>query len=335
MPRLRVGVIGLGVGEKHVEAYESRSDCEVAVLCDLSPTKLAEVAARHPGSRQTTEAGDVLADTSINAVSIASFDDCHHAQVVAALASGKHVFVEKPLCLAAVELADIRTHLRMRPELKLSSNLILRRSPRFAELRNQIAKGELGEVFSIEGDYLYGRLAKITEGWRSEIDGYSVVHGGGIHLLDLMMWLLNDQIVEVSAFGNAVASRGSRFRYNDHVIAVLKFAGGAVGKLSANFGCVHPHFHALNVFGTKATFTNGINHARMFTSRDSLAKPQLVETPYPGVHKGELIHSFVESIVNGAAEEVSAADVLQTMAVSIAVDEAARRGAVVHVRDFE
>lgn len=335
MTRLKVGVIGLGVGEKHVEAYESRSDCEVAALCDLSPEQLREVAGRHPGPRTTIDAAEVLADPSIDVVSIATFDDCHYRQVVAALESGKHVFVEKPLCLTAAELDDIRAHLKRRPQLKLSSNLILRRSPRFVELRDLIAAGGLGEIYAIEGDYLYGRLAKITAGWRSRVDGYSVVHGGGIHLLDLMMWLVNDEIVEVSAFGNAIASRGSPFRYNDHVVAILKFAGGAVGKLSANFGCVHPHFHALNVFGTQATYMNGIDHARLYDSREPAATPRRIDTAYPGVHKGELIHSFVESILSGAPEEISARDVLRTMTVSIAVEEAVRRGAVVQVAEFE
>jgi predicted dehydrogenase len=335
VPRLKVGVIGLGVGEKHVEAYESRSDCEVAVICDIAAEKLREVSSRHPGIPTTAIADEVLADPSIDVVSIATFDDCHHRQVVTALDAGKHVFVEKPLCLNAIELADIGQHLSRRPQLKISSNLILRRSPRFAELRQFMAAGELGEIFSIEGDYLYGRLSKITEGWRSQVEGYSVVHGGGIHLLDLMAWLIDDRIVEVSAFGNAIASRGSAFRYNDNVVAILKFSRGAVGRLSANFGCIHPHYHALNVFGTRATFMNGIDHARLYTSRDPAVEPEAIRTPYPGVHKGELIHSFLESIVSGAAEEISAEDVLRTMAVSIAVDEAVRRGSVVRVQEFE
>ena len=332
---MRVGVIGLGVGEKHVEAFQSRPDCEVVAVCDFSPEKLAEVGARHPGIRQTADARLVLRDPDIEIVSIASYDNFHHAQVVTALEHGKHVFVEKPLCLTAPELSDIRDHLRRRPDLKLSSNLILRKSLRFVELRRMIADGKLGEVFSIEGDYLFGRLSKITAGWRGEIDEYSVVHGGGIHLLDLMMWLVGDRVVEVAAFGNAVASRGSGFRYNDHVVAILRFAGGAVGKLSANFGCVHPHFHGLAVFGTRATFMNGIDHARLYTSRDPQVPPQRITTEYPGAHKGDLIHGFVESIVSGAPEEVSADDVLRSMAVSLAVDEAARRGSVVSVSEFE
>ncbi len=335
MSRLKVGVIGLGVGEKHVEAFRAHPHCEVVALCDFSPVKLAEVGERHPGIRQTTNAADILDNPEIHVVSIASYDNFHHAQVTAALVNGKHVFVEKPLCLTGAELADIRAHLARRPDLKLSSNLILRKSPRFIELRRMIVEGALGDVYAIEGDYLYGRLAKITEGWRGEIDNYSVVHGGGIHLIDLMMWLLGDRIVEVAAFGNAVASRGSRFRYNDCVLALLKFAGGAIGKLSANFGSVHPHFHGLNIFGTRATFMNGIDHARLFTSRDPQVSPEKITSAYPGTHKGDLIGSFVGSIVAGTKADVTADDVLTTMSVSLAVEEAVRRGGVVSVSEFE
>jgi len=54
------------------------------------------------------------------------------------LATGKHVFVEKPLCETAAELAAIRAALARRPELRLSTNLILRRTPRFRALKSRI-----------------------------------------------------------------------------------------------------------------------------------------------------------------------------------------------------
>jgi predicted dehydrogenase len=329
-----VGVIGLGVGAQHVGVYARRPDCELVSLCDLAPEKLAEVGAKYPTAERTTDAAKVLADPSIQIVSIATYDDCHHRQVVAALDRGKHVFVEKPLCLNQVEFDDIKLALDRHPDLQLSSNLILRKYPRFVELKKLIAEGALGDIYHIEGDYLYGRLHKIVSGWRGEIDGYSVMGGGGIHLIDLLLWLLGEPIVEVAAMGTAFASRGSGFRYNDMVAALLRFRSGALGKVSANFGCVHPHFHALTIYGTKATYINGAESALLYTSREAGAEPKRLTSPYPGAHKGDLIDSFVDAVQGGPPPEVPANEVLRTMAVSLAIDEAVRRNGRVEVAQF-
>ena len=335
MKRLGVGVIGLGVGAQHAEVYARRPDCQLVALCDLSPEKLAEVGPRFPNARRTTDAAEVLADPSIEIVSIATYDDCHHSQVIEALGHGKHVFVEKPLCLNQRELDDIKSALARHPRLTLSSNLILRKSPRFIELKGLIRDGLFGDIYGIEGDYLYGRLQKIVSGWRGEIEGYSVMHGGGIHLIDLLLWLLDEPVVEVAAMGNALAARGSRFRYNDMVVSLLRFRSGAIGKVSANFGCVHPHFHALTIYGTKATYVNGPEGALVYTSREPGAEPKRLTTAYPGTHKGDLIDSFVDAVQGGAPPEVPADDVLRAMAVSLAIDEAVRQGGPVQVGNLD
>lgn len=334
MKPLRAAVIGLGVGAQHAEVYARRPDCELAALCDLSPAKLAEVGSRFPKAAPTTDAAQVLADPSIDIVSIATYDDCHHRQVIDALENGKHVFVEKPLCLHRREFDEITTALARYPERFLSSNLILRKSPRFIELKKLIREGALGEIFCVEGDYLYGRLEKIVSGWRGRIDGYSVMHGGGIHLIDLLLWLVGQPIVEVSAVGNALAARGSSFRYNDLVMSLFRFQGGAVGKVSANFGCVHPHFHALTIYGTKATYVNGAQAALLYTSRDPKAEPKRLTSAYPGSHKGDLIDSFIDAIRGGPPPEVTAREVLQAMAVSLAIDESVEQGGPVRIGDL-
>lgn len=326
MKRLGVGVIGLGVGARHAAAYARRPDCKLVALCDLAPEKLTAIGSQFPDARQTTDASEVLEDPSISVVSIATYDDCHHSQVIRALDCGKHVFVEKPLCLRTSEFLEIQSALARRPEQLLSSNLILRKSPRFIELRRLIREGALGDIYYIEGDYLYGRLEKIVSGWRGQVDGYSVMHGGGIHLIDLLLWLLGDSFIEVTAVGNAIASKGSSFRNNDMVVALLKLKSGAVAKISANFGCVHPHFHAVRVYGTKGTYINGSDAALLFTSREPEAQPQRLTTAYPGMDKGDLIEEFVEAIQGRPSEAISSKEVLDAMAVSLAIVDSVRRG---------
>ena len=254
MSLLKAGIIGLGVGERHIPGYEADPRCRVVALCDSDPARLAEVGARHPGRKLTGDAMEILNDPSIDVVSIASFDNFHCEQVLAAIANGKHIFVEKPLCLLDSEFDAIAAALAAHPSIRLSSNLILRRTPRFIELRRRIQAGELGTLYYLEGDYDYGRVHKIRTGWRAEIPYYSVVHGGAIHLIDLLLWLSGGRVREVFAYGNRLASEGTEFRRNDLVAALLTFEDGMTAKISANFSSMVPHHHKLAVYGTRGTF---------------------------------------------------------------------------------
>lgn len=330
--RLRAAVIGLGVGEAHVAGYQAHEGCDVVALCDFDRRRLEEIGARVPGADLLDSADEVLCDLDIDVVSIASYDNHHYEQIVKALTHDKHVFVEKPLCLTEQQAVEIRELSDAKPQLKLSSNLILRRCPRFLALKEQIEQGALGEVFLVEGQYEYGRLHKITEGWRGAIDFYSVVYGGAIHLVDLLLWLTGDRIVEVAAFGNQVVSQGSQFRYNDTVVAALRFAEGTVGKVGVSYGCVRPHFHELKVYGTKATFINGYPHGMLYESRDPQVVPTAVTEAYPGVQKGALIGEFLDAILSGKEPAVGRDEVFQTMAVCLAIEQAVAEGTTQSVR---
>ena len=323
MTVLRAAIIGLGVGERHIAGYEADARCKVVALCDIDKTRLAEVGARHPDCRLTVDPHDILSDDSIDVVSIASYDDMHYRQVMHAITAGKHVFVEKPLCLYAHELAEIRAALEKHPQLQLSSNLILRRSPRFYRLRERIRSGELGSPYYCEADYNYGRINKIVEGWRGARPFYSVMHGGGIHMIDLVMWLLGERPVAVSAFGNAITTQGTQFKFNDCVAALLKFPSGATAKITANFGCVFPHHHNLTVYGTAATFVHDRQGARLYKSRDPAIAPLPVEDAYEGAAKGDMVPAFVAAILDNGEPEVSSADVVEAMSVSLAIEQAA------------
>jgi predicted dehydrogenase len=329
---LRAGVIGLGVGERHIAGYEADRRCHVVALCDTDGERLRTVGERYPGRRLFADPAGLLADPSIDVVSIASFDDDHYAQVMAALLEGKHIFVEKPICMRASELADIRAALAANPKLRLSSNLILRRSPRFARLRERVRRGELGVPYYCEADYNYGRIQKIVEGWRGQRQYYSVTHGGGIHLIDLIMWILGEKPVVVSAFGNAIATRDTQFKFNDCVAALLKFPSGAVAKITANFGCMFPHHHNLSVYGTKATFVHDRLGARLYTSRDPDAAAIPIEDAYVGPAKGDMLPAFVASILDGSAPDVATDEVIDAMEVSLAIEEAARFEQTVKLR---
>lgn len=324
MTKLRAAIIGLGVGETHIAGYRRHPECRVVSLCDFDEAKQAYLKDKYPECSVVGSADAVLADPEIDIVSIASYDNYHHEQVCKAISNGKHVFVEKPLCLSAAEAANIRALLREKPQIKLSSNLILRMSPRFRLLKQMISEGKLGQVYRVEGAYNYGRLHKLTDGWRGKIDFYSVVYGGAVHLVDLLMWLVQDKVTEVAAYGTNVATRESGFEYDDMVVAILRFRNGIVGKVATDFGCVFPHFHELAIYGTEATFVNGRKEAFLYESRGASSNPKRIRAAYPGSQKGDLIKSFIDSILDGKRPEVTTEEVFETMSVCLAIEKAAR-----------
>ncbi len=108
-PRLlRVGVVGLGHwGPNLVRNFADNPRAELVWLCDKNPRTLSAAAARHPGTRHTTELDDLLSDPELDAVIIATPISTHHSIAAAALDAGKHVWVEKPLASSSAAVADL------------------------------------------------------------------------------------------------------------------------------------------------------------------------------------------------------------------------------------
>lgn len=279
--------------------------------------------------RQNAES--VLTDPDIDVVSIASYDDAHFGQIKLALTHGKHVFVEKPACIRKQQCEEIRAMLADKPELRFSSNHVLRCSSRFQEIRRQIQSGEFGDLFYLEGDYLYGRLHKITDGWRTHVDNYSVMLGGGVHLIDLLLWLSDSEPEEVTGYGNKIASRDTPFRYQDLMVALIKMKSGVIAKVSANFGCFRPHYHAVQVYGSRRTFVNQPGPGEIYRTTEKGSAPGPMETPYYDYQKPDLIGSYVDWILGRGQPIVSPKDVFRTMATCFAIEEAVKSGKPVQV----
>lgn len=323
-PALGAAVVGLGVGEQHALAYAAHPAIGAVWLQDQNETQARAVAQRIPGARIARGFDELLRNPEVHILSIASFDDDHFEQVVAALTAGKHVFVEKPLCRSLAELKRIHALWSAAGgRLRLGSNLILRAAPLYRWIKTQMAQGKFGELYAVDGDYLYGRIHKVTEGWRREVADYSVIQGGGIHLLDLMLWLTGRRPVTVTAAGNRISTAGSAFRYNDYCAATLHFEGGLIARLSANYGCVHRHQHVLRMFGTGATLIYDDAGARLHESRDpAQAARHLEESPLPAA-KGDLIPGFIASIIDNTDYTAETQSVFDGICVALACDRAA------------
>ncbi len=319
-------VIGLGIGEQHARTYAALRGTSLTWLCDLNLER-AGALARELGQGETTaDWRRLIGDPSTSVISIASFDDAHFEQMTAALAAGKHVFVEKPLCRSMEELREVRRVWDAAGRPHLGSNLVLRAAPVYRWLREQIRAGEFGRIYSFDADYLYGRLHKITEGWRKDVVDYSVMQGGGIHMADLMLWLTGEKPRTVTAAGNHISTEGTAFHYDDFVSATYCFPSGLVGRVSANFACVHRHQHVVRVFGTKATFLYDDQGPRVYRTREPGCWPEVLPQSALPKAKGDLIPPFVEAIERGEDPQEHAQQEFDLASVCFAADKAARSG---------
>jgi predicted dehydrogenase len=313
-------VVGLGVGEQHARAYAAEARCDLRAVFDLDPEKTRRVA-EELGARPASSFESVLEDPETTVVSIASFDDAHFEQALSALEAGKHVFVEKPLCRTVDEARALKSAWERAGRPALASNLILRTAPLFSWLRDELAAGAFGTPYAFDGDYLYGRLHKITDGWRRDVEDYSVMLGGGVHLVDLMLWVTGQRPVRVSAVGNRVSTVGTAFRYDDFVAATFEFESGLVGRITANYGSVCAHRHVVRVFGTKAMFVSDDAGARLHMSREPSVPPRRVALAPLAAGKGDLVPRFLATVEAGGDDE-SVKHELDLVSVCAAADRA-------------
>lgn len=318
---LNAAIIGLGVGERHIQAYKSESRCKLVKLCDIDKDKLKQVGKKHNDCMLTNDADNIFNDPSIDIVSIASYDNFHAEHVIKAIKSGKHVFVEKPICLSEDELISISKALNENPSLKLSSNFVLRKSPQFIDVKDSIIKNEFGQLYYLEGDYNYGRVNKVTEGWRGDISNYSVMHGGGIHLIDLVSWLINEPALEVNATGNKIVTAGTKFLNFDMITAFIRFKNDIVVKITSNFGSVTPHHHRLSVYGTKSTFFHNNNGGIYYYKREDENYKKEINKTFHNSSKISVLKSFISHIFDGTNPDVTSKEVLDAMAISIAIEK--------------
>jgi predicted dehydrogenase len=344
---LKAAVIGLGVGEQHARYYHAHDGFALVGVADMDADKAAKIAATYDCAVMTWD--QILVDPAINVVSIASFDHHHAEQVPQAIAAGKHIFVEKPLCLNRAELDTIAQTWKD-TDCVLMSNLPLRKAPVFEWLKAQIAAGELGKIYAIDGEYLYGRIDKITKGWRKDIDAYSIIEGGGIHMLDLIMMVTGQTPTAVSTVGNQIATRGTAFEYCDYTASTFTFDSGMVGRLTANFGCVHPHQHILKVYGTKGTFILDDMGARVQTSYDPFnsddyeaviksgvkkPKAQMLDLAEKPISKADLLGDLHGAITGNFDNKGLTLHEFSLMNVCLAAEEALQSQNVIKIQSFE
>lgn len=158
---LRVGVVGLGYWGPNL-ARNFQALGALAALTDAQPDTLARVRTFYPDARTFPDPDSMLASADVDAVAIATPAVTHGALAAQALANGKHVFVEKPLCLDLTEARAIDDAAK-RAGLTLMVGHLLLYHPAFIALRTLVASGRLGQL-----RYIYSNRLSFGKARREE-----------------------------------------------------------------------------------------------------------------------------------------------------------------------
>ena len=274
--KFRIGLIGAGMaGQAHAFGYRNASmadslagiHVELAHVADQNAALAADVAARYGFTTFGTSADDLLADPTIDAVSIALPNGQHMDVVAKAIRSGKHVLTEKPLGMSGVEAAELQ-RLAAGSTATLGVGFSYRRIPGLAALRRAVADGEIGDIYHFESSYYanYAADAEVPFSWRFEqsSSGGGALIDVGAHAVDAIEYVVGDITQVLSAAFHTVipdrrdpASGQLRTVTNDDFALLMLATGkgpnhsGAAGTLQAS-RVAHgkPNALTLTVFGS-------------------------------------------------------------------------------------
>ncbi len=315
---INAATIGAGFGALHAKVFKEHKNTKLLYINDFNKKK--KLIAKKLKTTFVNNADFIFKDKTINLVSIASYDNYHFVHLLKSIKNNKNIFIEKPLCQNIAQLNKIKKLLKS-TKIQLSSNFVLRYHPMFKKVKDLIKNKKIGKIYSIEGEYNYGRLEKLVKGWRGKIPFYSVVQGGGVHIIDIMHWITNSVSTEAISIGNNLVTKETDYKFNDNNIALLKFKNGVIGKVSSNFSCTMPHNHYLKIYGRKGTIEVNFDKITLYKSRSKKSKPILVKYKKNKNYKEDLLNTFIKCMVNDKkSSNPSLQDIYSSISTCFAID---------------
>src|SRR4051794_35953795 len=156
MKKYNVGIIGHGwVASAHIPAINASPLAQVTAVYSSRKINSAELSAKYGGQVTAySDLDEMLANPDIHAVSICSYPYDHAAQVIAAARAGKHLIIEKPLCLSLKDLRAMQKAIE-NSGVKTCVCFECRYSNQFTATRAVIDEGLLGKLHYGEVDYYH------------------------------------------------------------------------------------------------------------------------------------------------------------------------------------
>lgn len=270
MPKLKVAVTGLGVSRSFIPSWIAGPETEVILLHDIDAARARETAERFGIARWTTDYADVLA-SGADIVDVSTPNHLHAEQAVGAFEAGKHVLCQKPM---APTVSDCRRMVEAarRTGRTLGLMMSMLSDPYMADFRQAIRAGLIGKTAAVRVRCAHRgplRSSYRERGhWRATQE---LVGGGsfmqlGVHVLNLALWLLDEEVVSVSGYAKNLHCRHS-IEGEDVVAAAGELASGALITMESGYSSVGT---GLEIHGTAGhlTWTEGEYFAELAADFD-------------------------------------------------------------------
>jgi predicted dehydrogenase len=226
--RLLWGVVGTGgIASDFVEALRRSTRCRVVNVCGSSPAKGREFAGRWSLPASSPSLRELLADSAVEAVYIATPHPSHEAQAIAAIEAGKHVLCEKPMTIDLAGTERVIEAARRRGVFLMEA-FMYRCHPLLGALIARLGEGAIGAIRHVRADFGFsvprnpsGRL------FAPELGGGGILDVGGY---PVSFCRLIAGLVENKPFAEPTGLRATAVigptGVDEHASALLTFASG-------------------------------------------------------------------------------------------------------------
>jgi predicted dehydrogenase len=289
MAEIGVGIIGTGfMGECHALAFTAVAPVfqpslrpRLQMVADVNATAAERARERFGFARASTDWRELVADPSIEIVSITAPNILHKEMALAAIAAGKHVYCEKPLAASAAEAAEMADAAEAAGMVtQVGFNYL--KNPMLALARSLIASGALGEVRTFRAVHAEDYLADAATAWSWRLDpagGGGAMADLGSHVVATARYLLGPITAVLGEVATVIGARphgqgGEATRaveVEDVARAFVRFACGATGTIEASWIATGRKMqHDFEVYGSEGAlvFTQErLNELRFYDTR--------------------------------------------------------------------
>ncbi|MGD0552229.1 MAG: bi-domain-containing oxidoreductase [Sedimentisphaerales bacterium] len=202
------------------------ANIRLKTIADINPVAGAHAGRKFGFENVTSDYQEILNDSDINTVFITTRHNLHAKMVIEAIRAGKHVHVEKPLCMNAEELGRIKEAHEAAKDRQLLVGFNRRFSPHAEKIHSLVSSrnSPLCMVWLINAGHIPSNI------WvQDKAVGGGRIIGEGCHWMDFMRYVAGESIVSVSA--TMVGSSPDGGVCDDKISITLKFSGGSVGTL--------------------------------------------------------------------------------------------------------
>lgn len=345
MKKLRVGVIGVGMGRHHVKEFQKHPNCEVVALADIDKARLSQMSKELEVETTYLSAEKMLEKESLDVCSVVTPNKFHCPLSIAALEAGCHVLCDKPPAMNAEE-ARLMADAAKAADRRLMINFSFRFAPPSWFLKKQVDQGVLGQVYFGRTSWLRRRGLPGFGGWF----GQKAVSGGGplidlgVHRLDFALWLMGfpKPVWAMGATYNHIGRARARqqkkaFDVEDLAVGMIKFENGAVLELEASWAgnIKERELMETRILGTEG----GLLHrnldegyrfdAEVFFEKDGQQCDLRPHDPIPS--PGSAMTHFADCILNDEPHTATGEEGVMVMQILDAVYESANKGEPVKV----